>query len=63
MTKGKRMKIKAYTFAYEKSWLECRVLAYLDTAYYDNVFQKKEQYDSLAIELVAIKDDRVNWFN
>lgn len=43
MTKGKRMKIKAYTFAYEKSWLECRVLAYLDTAYYDNVFQKKKR--------------------
>lgn len=53
------MKIKTYTSVYEKSWLECRVLAFLDTAYYNNVLREKEQYKNPAIELVTIRDGRV----
>lgn len=28
----------------ERQWLRCRVLAFLDTAYYDNVLREKERY-------------------
>jgi ribosomal protein S18 acetylase RimI-like enzyme len=37
----------------ESGWVRCRALAFLDTAYFDNVYQKKEHYDSESIELVA----------
>lgn len=47
------MKIRAYAPADEKGWLQCRVLAFLETAYFDNVLQKKETYEHPSIELVA----------
>ncbi|KMK76939.1 GNAT family acetyltransferase [Alkalihalobacillus pseudalcaliphilus] len=34
-------------------WIRCRVLAFLDTAYYDNVLKEKEKYANPSIELVA----------
>jgi len=39
--------------------LRCRVLAFLETAYYDDVLQKKERYESESIELVALNEDVV----
>lgn len=39
--------------------VQCRVLAFLDTAYFDNVLKKKEQYENLAVELVAIENNQV----
>ncbi|MFD0712973.1 GNAT family N-acetyltransferase [Paenibacillus sp. GCM10027626] len=50
------MNIRRYEPQDEQNWLRCRVLAFLDTAYYDNVLQEKEKYNSPAIELVAEKN-------
>lgn len=43
----------------EVGWVRCRVLAFLDTAYFDNVLNTKETYDNPAIELVAIHKHQV----
>lgn len=51
--------IRPYTDADEEGWLRCRVLGFLDTAFYDDVRQEKEHYDGPAIELVAVSDGRV----
>lgn len=53
------MEIRAYRSEDEIGWVRCRVLSFLDTAYYDNVLKEKEKYDNPAIELVAIEDDQV----
>lgn len=50
------MIIRYYRPEDEPSWLRCRVLAFLDTAYYDHVLREKEKYDSPSIELVAEED-------
>jgi RimJ/RimL family protein N-acetyltransferase len=46
-------KIRPYRSTDEAQWLRCRVLAFLDTAYFDNVLREKEHYINPAIELVA----------
>ncbi|TMW71568.1 GNAT family N-acetyltransferase [Alteribacter natronophilus] len=53
------MEIRPYNSTYEKEWLRCRVLSFLDTAYYDNVLNRKEQYSNPSIELVAVDDDQI----
>ncbi|WP_227395965.1 GNAT family N-acetyltransferase [Jeotgalibacillus aurantiacus] len=53
------MIIRRYTKDDEKGWLRCRVLSFLNTAYYDNVLKEKEVYDHPSIELVAIRDNQV----
>ncbi|MEJ8302812.1 GNAT family N-acetyltransferase [Saccharibacillus sacchari] len=53
------MMIRPYEHEDEKSWLRCRVLALLDTAYYDNVLNAKKQYDKPSIELVAAQGDEI----
>lgn len=53
------MNIRAYQHSDETGWLRCRVLSFLDTAYYDNVLTEKEEYTHPVIELVAIIDDQV----
>ncbi len=45
--------IRAYEPTDEQGWLRCRVLAFLDTAYFDSVEREKQRYDRPAIELVA----------
>ena len=45
--------IRDYEPADEQGWLRCRVLAFLDTAYFDDVYREKERYGSRAVELVA----------
>ena len=47
------IQIRPYQTGDEIGWLRCRVLAFLDTAYFDNVLREKEQYQHPAIELVA----------
>lgn len=47
------MLIRNYKKEDEQGWLRCRVLAFLNTAYYDNVLNKKEIYERPSIELVA----------
>jgi ribosomal protein S18 acetylase RimI-like enzyme len=51
--------IRPYQITDEIGWLECRVLAFLDTAYYDNVLNKKETYDNPSIELIAEVDGKI----
>ncbi len=47
------MKIRPYRKEDETGWVHCRVLSFLDTAYYDHVLRSKEHYDNPAIELIA----------
>jgi GNAT superfamily N-acetyltransferase len=49
--------IRSYQPSDEDDWLRCLVLAFLDTAYFDDVCREKEQYSSRSIELVAEVDD------
>ena len=53
------MYIRDYRRTDETGWVRCRVLSFLDTAYFDNVLTRKEQYKSLAIELVAIENNQL----
>ena len=50
------MEIRSYRTEDETGWVRCRVLSFLDTAYFDNVLREKEKYENPAIELVAIED-------
>ena len=46
--------IREYTPSDERSWLRCRVLAFLDTSYYDSVERAKPLIPSPGFELVAV---------
>jgi GNAT superfamily N-acetyltransferase len=43
----------------ERGWVVCRVLSFLDTAFFDDVRQSKEHYARGAIELVAERDGEI----
>jgi ribosomal protein S18 acetylase RimI-like enzyme len=45
--------IRDYRHEDASQWLRCRVLGFLDSAYYDDVHVEKDTYDNPAIELVA----------
>jgi GNAT superfamily N-acetyltransferase len=51
--------IRPYQPSDEAAWVRCRALAFLDTAYFDNVLREKERYDSRAIERVAEMDGQI----
>lgn len=56
------VKIRKYNYERkeeELSWLRCRVLSFLDSAYFDDVKRKKEVYNNPAVELVAECDDKI----
>lgn len=53
------MEIREYQSSDEIGWIRCRVLAFLNTPYYDIVVNKKEQYHNPSIELVALEDGQV----
>lgn len=53
------MEIRSYQQEDEREWVRCRVLSFLDTAYYDIVLTKKETYTNPAIELVAVEDNKI----
>jgi GNAT superfamily N-acetyltransferase len=53
------MEIRKYEPTDEQGWVRCRVLSFLDTAYFDNVLREKEQYENPTIELVAVEDDQI----
>lgn len=46
--------VRPYLPSDERAWLRCRVLAFLQTNYYDDVRQSRPLDDDLAIALVAI---------
>jgi GNAT superfamily N-acetyltransferase len=51
--------IRSYVDADERAWVECRVLAFLDSAYFDAVEREKEHYKRPSIELVAEMDGTI----
>jgi ribosomal protein S18 acetylase RimI-like enzyme len=51
--------IRPYDRSDERSWLECRVLSFLQTAYFDDVQRVKPHYDNPSIELVAELHGRI----
>ncbi|MCM3003637.1 GNAT family N-acetyltransferase [Priestia koreensis] len=53
------MIIRPYELKDEESWLRCRVLSFLNTAYFDHVLRKKERYENPSIELVAEVDGQI----
>ncbi len=53
------MIIREYSDTDEMGWVRCRTLAFLQTAYFDNVLTKKERYENPAIELVAEIDGNI----
>jgi ribosomal protein S18 acetylase RimI-like enzyme len=46
--------IRDYRDQDEASWLRCRVLAFLSSAYYDDVKSERTRFDGEAIRLVAV---------
>lgn len=53
------MEIRSYNSNDEVGWVRCRVLSFLDTAYFDDVLNKKETYKHPSIELVAVENGKV----
>ncbi|MBB4825961.1 GNAT superfamily N-acetyltransferase [Sporosarcina luteola] len=53
------MIIRDYQPNDEVGWLRCRILAFLNTSYFDHVLNKKERYENPAIELVAEVDGQI----
>jgi len=53
------MRIREYRPEDEQGWVRCRVLAFLQSAYYDHVLREKERYGNPAIELVAEQDGAI----
>ena len=48
--------VRSYEPADEVGWVRCRVLSFLDSAFWDAVEREKEHYERPAIELVAEED-------
>jgi len=53
------MIIREYRESDNLGWVRCRVLSFLDTAYFDNVLREKEKYHNPSIELVAEVDGKI----
>lgn len=51
--------VRPYERSDERGWLECRVLAFLDSAYFDAVEREKEHYARPSVELVAELEGRI----
>jgi ribosomal protein S18 acetylase RimI-like enzyme len=51
--------IRPFVEGDERGWLECRVLSFLDSAYFDAVEREKQRYDRPSVELVAEADGRI----
>jgi ribosomal protein S18 acetylase RimI-like enzyme len=59
LTAPSAFEIRRYEDSDEQGWVRCRVLAFLDSAFFDDVRREKERYDGRAVELVAVSDDLV----
>ncbi|MFD8073443.1 GNAT family N-acetyltransferase [Streptomyces sp. NPDC059718] len=49
--------VREYTPADETAWLHCRVLAFLTTAYFDDVLQARPGTSAPGLDLVAVDED------
>lgn len=52
-------RVRSYEPGDEVGWVRCRVLAFLDSAFYDSVAREKERYENPAIELVAAEEGEI----
>jgi ribosomal protein S18 acetylase RimI-like enzyme len=59
LTAQSDFEIRRYEDSDEQGWVRCRVLAFLDSAFFDDVRREKERYDGPAVELVAVSNDLV----
>jgi len=53
------VKVREYKDTDGFQWVRCRVLSFLDSAYFDNVLREKENYENPSIELVAEIDNKI----
>ena len=53
------MIIRKYEDKDNLGWVRCRVLSFLDSAYFDNVLREKEHYNNPSIELVAELEGKI----
>ncbi|WP_160672455.1 GNAT family N-acetyltransferase [Clostridium sp. C8-1-8] len=53
------MLVREYKDTDNYEWVKCRVLSFLDSAYFDNVLREKEHYKNPSVELVAEVDNKI----
>jgi ribosomal protein S18 acetylase RimI-like enzyme len=51
--------VRQYRDDDEEGWVRCRVLSFLDSAFFDDVRREKERYEHPSIELVAEDDGEI----
>ena len=51
--------IRPYRADDERGWVVCRVLSFLDSAFFDDVRRSKEHYEHASIELVAEREGAI----
>ena len=51
--------IRPYRDEDERGWVVCRVLSFLDSAFFDDVRREKEHYEHRALELVADREGEI----
>lgn len=56
---GSDITIRPYVEADERGWVVCRILSFLDSAFFDDVRKEKERYEHPAIELVAERGGKI----
>lgn len=53
------MNVRKYVQGDEEGWVRCRVLSFLESSYFDDVYREKETYDNPSIELVAEEEETI----
>lgn len=48
--------VRPYRDSDEKNWVNCRVQAFLDSSYRDDVQQYREEYENPSVRIVAVRD-------
>ncbi|MFX0548949.1 GNAT family N-acetyltransferase [Hathewaya histolytica] len=56
------MYIREYEKSDEQSWIRCRVVSFMDSSYFDDVQNFREEYNNPALRLVAIDNNQVIGF-
>lgn len=56
---GDDVMIRPYREDDERGWVVCRLLSFLDTAFFDDVRRSKARYEHPAIELVAERNGEI----
>lgn len=53
------MEIRTYQLSDEKKWLNCLMLSYFNSDYYDQLVNMRPRYENVTIELVATEKDSI----